>query len=37
MKTKFNVEVYITEKVDLVNPFVKNRLTYALFQKDTAV
>lgn len=37
MKTKFNVEVYITEKVDLVNPFVKNRLKYALFPKDNAV
>jgi FkbM family methyltransferase len=37
MKTKFNVEVYLTEKIDKVNSLVKNKLKYALFPNDNAV
>ena len=37
MKTKFNVEVYIIEKVDKINALVKNKLKYALFPNDNAV
>jgi len=37
MKTKFNVEIYFTERVDKVNALVKNKLKFALFPNDNAV
>lgn len=37
MKTKFNIEIYFTEKVDKINALVKNKLKYALFPNDNAV
>lgn len=37
MKTKFNVEIYLTEKIDKRNSLVKNKLKYALFPNDNAV
>lgn len=37
MKTKFNVEIYLTEKLDKVNALVKNKLKFALFPNDNAV
>jgi FkbM family methyltransferase len=37
MKTKFNIEIYTTQKIDKVNALVRNKLKYALFPNDNAV